>query len=98
MIYAYTYQPGPMFKTEFGEWKRITVLSLNTVKTLGVELTELATPEDAIALIGKGDVQMVNFSLFGLPLHPVEVAHKKLGQYVRKIFKSAAAMQAAWGS
>src|SRR5262245_7941463 len=88
MIYAHTYQPGPMFKTESGEWKPIKVLSLQTVKTHGVELTELATPEEAMALIEKSGVQMVNFGLFGLPRHPVEITHKKLGQFVRKLFKA----------
>lgn len=87
-IYAHTYQPGPMFKMESGEWKRITVLSLNTIKTLGVELTELTTPEEAMALIEKSDVQMVNFGLFGLPRHPVPVTHKKLASYMRQRFRS----------
>jgi hypothetical protein len=95
MIYAHTYQPGPMFKAESGEWKRVTILSLNTIKTLGVELTELDTPEEAMTLIEKSGVQMVNFGLFGLPRHPVPVAHAKLGQYVRKMFKATAAMRAA---
>lgn len=93
MIYAHTYQPGPMFKAESGEWKPTTVLSLNTIKTLGVELTELATPEEAMALIEKISVQMVAFYLFGLPRHPVEVTHKKLGQFVRRLFNAKARME-----
>ncbi len=95
MIYAHTYQPGPMFKTESGEWKRITVLSLASIKTHGVELVELENAEQAMALIHTSGVQMVNFTLFGLPRHPVEITHAKLGQYVRKMFKAFAARKAA---
>lgn len=89
MIYAHTYQPGTTFKAADG-WKKNTVLSLNSIKTLGVELTELETAEQAMALIQSSDVQMVSFALFGLPRHPVPVTHKKLGRYLRKIFKTFA--------